>query len=83
MAPLDGLRGFASLYVIVAHLFPLWRGRGIGERVGRTLLDLGWSGVDLFFVKVGDLAEHGVEGTSLFADADHLADHVRKDVGRL
>ena len=55
MAPLDGLRGFASLYVIVAHLFPLWRGRGIGERVGRTLLDLGWSGVDLFFVLSGFL----------------------------
>src|SRR6185295_6407762 len=55
MATLDGLRGFASLYVIVAHLFPLWRGRGIGERVGRTLLDLGWSGVDLFFVLSGFL----------------------------
>jgi len=55
MAPLDGLRGFASLYVIVSHLFPLLRGPGIGGRVGRSLIDFGWSGVDLFFVLSGFL----------------------------
>jgi len=55
MAPLDGLRGFASLYVIVAHLFPLLRGSGTGERILRSLIDLGWSGVDLFFVLSGFL----------------------------
>jgi len=55
MAPLDGLRGFASLYVIFAHLFPNWHGHGIGERVGRAVIDAGWSGVDLFFVLSGFL----------------------------
>jgi len=55
MATLDGLRGFASLYVIVAHLFPLLRGSGTGERVLRSFIDLGWSGVDLFFVLSGFL----------------------------
>jgi hypothetical protein len=31
--------------------------------------------VDLFFVEVGDLVEHGVERAGLLADGDHLHHH--------
>jgi hypothetical protein len=39
--------------------------------------------IDLLLVEVGDLAEHRVELARLLADADHLRDHVREDLGRL
>ncbi len=44
---------------------------------------VGDGGVHFLFVEVGDLAEHGVEGAGLFADADHLRHHVGEHVGRL
>ena len=37
--------------------------------------------VDLVFVEVGDLVEHRVHGAGLLADADHLHDHRREDLG--
>ncbi len=40
-------------------------------------------GVDLFVVEVGDLAEHFVEATGLFADGDHRDDHGWEDGGFL
>ena len=37
--------------------------------------------VDLFLVEVGDLVEHLIERAGLLADADHLHDHRREDLG--
>ena len=45
------------------------------------LVSAGDRDVDLFLVEVGDLVEHGVERAGLLADADHLHDHRREDVG--
>jgi hypothetical protein len=38
---------------------------------------------DFFVVDVGDLIEHGVEGTGFLADVDHVDDHVVDDPGFL
>ncbi|HWZ23208.1 MAG TPA: acyltransferase [Cytophagaceae bacterium] len=54
---LDGLRGFAVLYVMFAHLFPfdiiVWN--TVVEKIIFGLFTMGWSGVDLFFVLSGFL----------------------------
>src|SRR5258707_3295046 len=39
--------------------------------------------VDLGLEEVGDLAEHGIEGSGFLPDRDHLGDHVGEDVGFL
>src|SRR5712671_5346808 len=46
-----------------------------GQRVDRI--------VDLGLEEVGDLAEHGIEGSGFLPDRHHLSDHVGKDVGFL
>src|SRR5215207_8725518 len=60
---------------------------GDAEEADHDRLDEGQKGGDgrvhLLLVEVGDLAEHGVERARLFADGDHLRDHVGEDVGRL
>lgn len=53
---LDGVRGFAVLYVILFHFY-LTPPADIGslKRIGFALIDLGFTGVDLFFVLSGFL----------------------------
>jgi peptidoglycan/LPS O-acetylase OafA/YrhL len=54
---LDGVRGFAVLFVVVYHFFPYLLVNG-GSILGQTLdsfVMMGWSGVDLFFVLSGFL----------------------------
>src|SRR6267154_5897382 len=46
-----------------------------GQRVDRI--------VDLGLEEVGDLAEHGIEGSRFLPDRHHLGDHVGEDVGFL
>ncbi len=53
---LDGLRGFAALYVIACHYLPhslLPNARVLQKLWG--VVDMGWCGVDLFFVLSGFL----------------------------
>src|SRR5260370_40438191 len=38
-------------------------------------------GVDFFFVEISDFLKHGVHGTRLFADGNHLRNHTRKHFG--
>ena len=46
-----------------------------------SLIEAGDRDVDLVLVEVGDLVEHRVERAGLLADADHLHDHRREDLG--
>jgi peptidoglycan/LPS O-acetylase OafA/YrhL len=48
---LDGLRGLAILFVVIAHYSPLFTVAGDNVLLRRALRVLapGWSGVDLFF----------------------------------
>jgi peptidoglycan/LPS O-acetylase OafA/YrhL len=54
---LDGLRGFAALYVMVCHYEPRSHPTGVGvvEKLWACVVDMGWCGVDLFFVLSGFL----------------------------
>ena len=51
---LDGLRGFAVLYVVLYHFMPAFPGSVVGDAV-TVFFRMGWSGVDLFFVLSGFL----------------------------
>jgi peptidoglycan/LPS O-acetylase OafA/YrhL len=53
-APLDGLRGVAILFVLVAH-YRIILGSGLVDRVISAVEGFGVSGVDLFFVLSGFL----------------------------
>ncbi len=54
---LDGLRGFAFLGIIAAHVFELWDGVDIPWqlKVPNLLVRLAWAGIDGFFVLSGFL----------------------------
>lgn len=77
---LDGLRGVAILLVIAFHvgvaLGPLATGRGLADRVLLRAYDLGWSGVDLFFVLSGFLI------TGILLDAKSGAHYFRSFYAR-
>jgi peptidoglycan/LPS O-acetylase OafA/YrhL len=77
LTPLDGLRGFASLYVIVAHLCPPLLGRAIPIRILGAIIDFGWSGVDLFFVLSGFL----ITGILLKSKVAHRRDTSASSTG--
>lgn len=51
---LDSVRGVAILMVLATHL-TVWKPGHIGERMLYAVLDMGWLGVDLFFVLSGYL----------------------------
>ena len=53
---LDGIRGLAILIVLIYHFTPQGDGvqHGIAQIIARTI-DMGWTGVDLFFVLSGFL----------------------------
>jgi len=51
---LDGLRGFAVLYVLLYHFVSWFHGTLPGDMVS-LVFRMGWSGVDLFFVLSGFL----------------------------
>lgn len=54
---LDGLRGFAALYVIVCHFAQSTHSAddSILQKLWGAVVDMGWCGVDLFFVLSGFL----------------------------
>jgi peptidoglycan/LPS O-acetylase OafA/YrhL len=52
---LDGLRGLAIAGVLACHFGNAWPGAGPLDRAVRAATDLGWTGVDLFFVLSGFL----------------------------
>jgi peptidoglycan/LPS O-acetylase OafA/YrhL len=52
---LDGLRGLAIAGVLACHFGNAWPGGAPLDRAVRTATDLGWTGVDLFFVLSGFL----------------------------
>jgi peptidoglycan/LPS O-acetylase OafA/YrhL len=51
---LDGVRGLAALSILIYHFMPTAQGDGLAARLGR-LTEIGWAGVDLFFVLSGFL----------------------------
>ncbi len=52
---LDGLRGLAIAGVLACHFGNAWPGAAPLDRAVRAATDLGWTGVDLFFVLSGFL----------------------------
>jgi peptidoglycan/LPS O-acetylase OafA/YrhL len=55
---LDGLRGFAILWVVIYHCDPLLKGTWM-----HSAAQWGWAGVDIFFVLSGFLITAGLLGT--------------------
>jgi len=55
---LDGLRGFAILWVVIYHCDPLLKGTWL-----HSAAQWGWAGVDIFFVLSGFLITAGLLGT--------------------
>jgi peptidoglycan/LPS O-acetylase OafA/YrhL len=53
MPSLDGLRGLAIGGVLASHFLDRWPLTGAGDRAFISVVGLGWSGVDLFFVLSG------------------------------
>lgn len=60
LSALDGLRGVAILLVLVHNLDVVPRGTGIAGRLLGFPLDVGWIGVQLFFVLSGFLITRGL-----------------------
>src|SRR6476620_5139486 len=74
---LDGLRGFAALFVMMYHFtMQVENARQLPTIVLKSVFSVGWSGVDLFFVLSGFLI------TSLLVDAKGSTNYFRVFYGR-
>jgi peptidoglycan/LPS O-acetylase OafA/YrhL len=60
LSALDGLRGVAILLVLAHNLDAVPRGTGVAARLLALPLDIGWIGVQLFFVLSGFLITRGL-----------------------
>lgn len=85
LAPLDGLRAIAILWVMVYHYFDFWTPSGYGMDVlpygdfffGFPLASAGWMGVSLFFMVSGFVILMTLERTS------HLIEFAIRRVARI